>query len=156
QAELYFFAQRDDNPKARYDLLLGEGYPAFTGPDGHYRIVVPAGPGHLLFPRPGQGVIERPITRGEAYARQPVANRRFDGQPGGERVSFHAIHRLDLAPQAGPHELPVTVRRGVTLSGRLVGPDGKAVPRAVLFCGGELLEAQDNALRVSQLDGDLG
>jgi RNA polymerase sigma factor (sigma-70 family) len=155
-AELYFFPQRENNPRIRHDLLIGEGYPAFTGQDGRYRIVVPASPGHLLFRRPGQGFIERPITRGELYTGRPVAGRRFDGHFGDERVCFHAIRRLDLAPQAEPHELPVMVRRGVTLRGRLVGPDGQAVPRAVLFCGSELLEAQESALRVSGLYGDLG
>jgi RNA polymerase sigma factor (sigma-70 family) len=155
-AGLYFLQQRDNNPRARFDLLIGEAYPSHSGPDGSYRIVVPTQPGHLLVTRAGQGFIELPITRGELYTGKPSANRRFDGMPGAEPVYFHAIHRLDVAPQAGVKELPVSVRRGVTLRGRLIKPDGRPVPRAFLFCGGALLAAQDNAVRASYLHGDLG
>jgi hypothetical protein len=155
-AQMYFLPLRENNPRRRTDLLVGQAYPTHSGPDGSYRIVVPTQPGHLLVSRPGQGFIELPITRGELYTGKPVADRRFDGLPGAERVHFHAIHRLDLAPQAGVKELPVTVRRGVTLRGRLVGPDGQPVPRAFLFGGGALLWAQDHVVRASYLYGDLG
>src|SRR5262249_3710576 len=50
----------------------------------------------------------------------------------------------------------VTLRRGVTVRGQVLGPDGQPLPRAVLFCGGELLGGQTNVLRLSWLDGDLG
>jgi RNA polymerase sigma factor (sigma-70 family) len=155
-AELYFLPLRDNNPRRRRDLLVGEGYPERSGPDGSYRLVIPAQPGHLLVSRPGQGFIELPITRGELYTGKPAGDRRFDGGPGAERVHFHAIHALDVAPQAGVKELPIRLRRGVTLSGRLVGPLDQPVRRAFLFCGGALLWAQENVVRSSYLHGDLG
>src|SRR5262249_38659838 len=39
----------------------------------------------------------------------------------------------DLKPEATAHEVAVTLRRGVTLQGRVVGPDGQAVARALLL-----------------------
>jgi hypothetical protein len=40
----------------------------------------------------------------------------------------------------------VTVRRGVTLRGKLVGPDGKKVAHAILFAPGELIRNDSNFL----------
>jgi hypothetical protein len=43
---------------------------------------------------------------------------------------------LDLKPQAGPHDVAVTLRRGVTVRGRLLDPDGKPVAAARAFYRG--------------------
>jgi hypothetical protein len=101
-------------------------------------------------------MVERPIGRGELFTGKPTQGRYFDGRAGGERVYAHAFRALDPKPGTVRLELPLTVLRGVTLRGWVVGPDGKPVPRAVLFCGGDLLRAQPGAVRLSYLDGDLG
>jgi hypothetical protein len=61
------------------------------------------------------------------------------GQPGGRRRYYHDVVALNLKAQKEPKDVPVTLRRGVTLRGRLVGPDGKPVLKAVLLASGELL-----------------
>jgi RNA polymerase sigma factor (sigma-70 family) len=156
QAEIYFRPLRDNNPRRRTNLLVGEDYPVFSDPDGGYHLVLPPQPGHLLMRRPGLGLIERPVSRAELYSGKPDPDRRFDGILGGERLYFHTVHFLDVQPTDEPRELALTPRRGVTLRGRVVGPDGKAVNRAVLFCGGDLLAGQQNVLGFSQLYNDLG
>src|SRR5262249_7258515 len=45
-----------------------------------------------------------------------------------------ALVSLNLKPDAAPHEVAVTLRRGVTLSGRVLGPDGKPVAQAEMIC----------------------
>src|SRR5439155_1524804 len=40
----------------------------------------------------------------------------------------------DLKPDVVTHRVEATLRRGVTLKGRVLGPDGQAVARGQLFC----------------------
>jgi RNA polymerase sigma factor (sigma-70 family) len=156
RAELYYLPLRENNPRPRRDLLVGENYRVQSGPDGAYRLIVPPEPGHVIVADAGPGMVEPPIGRGELFTGKPTHGRYFDGRSSGERVYAHAFRALDPKPGTLRLELPLTVLRGVTLRGRVVGPDGKPVPRAVLFCGGDLLRAQPGALRTSYLDGDLG
>ena len=45
---------------------------------------------------------------------------------------------LDIPPGTKEHEAAVTLRRGVTVKGRLTGPNGKPVARAVMLCDFQL------------------
>ena len=49
------------------------------------------------------------------------------GQPGAIRAYSHAGILLDLKPGDSSKEVLVTLRRGVTVKGRVVGPDGEPV-----------------------------
>src|SRR6202022_81320 len=56
------------------------------------------------------------------------------GKPGGQRLHYHGFAALDLKSAAKPPGLTVKLRRGVTIKGRLVGPDGKPVAEAEMLC----------------------
>jgi RNA polymerase sigma factor (sigma-70 family) len=147
QAEIHFQPLRENNPRRRPGLLLGEGHSVFSQPDGSYQIIVPPQPGHLLCRIPGEPFLQQVISLSELMTGKPAASdRQFNGRPGTDRLYFHAIVPLNFKEPGPAKELPLTVRRGVTLIGRVVGPDGKAIPRAVMFCGGELLSSQKGVL----------
>jgi hypothetical protein len=56
-----------------------------------------------------------------------------DGLEGGQRYYAHAIVPLELKPGADAYQVEVTLKRGVTVKGRVVGPDGKAVAEALMI-----------------------
>jgi hypothetical protein len=56
------------------------------------------------------------------------------GKPGGSRTYPDALVKLDLKQGEEPRNLEVTVRRGVTVKGNVLGPDGKPVAKALMFC----------------------
>jgi hypothetical protein len=147
QAEIYFQPLRENNPKRRPELLLGDGYPVFSQPDGSYQIVVPPQPGHLLCTITGEDFLRQVINLTELMTGKPGGqDRRFDGRPGTDRHYFHAIVPLNLKDPGPPKDLALVVRRGIMVTGNLLGPDGKKIPRAVMFCGGELLPSQKKVL----------
>ena len=55
------------------------------------------------------------------------------GQPGGRRMYSHAHTLLDLKPGMGSQEVNLVVRRGATVTGQVVGPDGQPVRDAWMF-----------------------
>ena len=55
------------------------------------------------------------------------------GQPGGGRMYSHAYTALDLKPGIGSQEVNLVLRRGATVQGRVVGPDGQPVRDAWIF-----------------------
>jgi hypothetical protein len=57
----------------------------------------------------------------------------LEGQPGGRRSYSHAYAALDLKPGMGSQEVNLVVRRGATVQGRVVGPDGQPVRDAWIF-----------------------
>jgi hypothetical protein len=59
------------------------------------------------------------------------------------RNYYDAVVPLQLKPQAPPHEISVKLRRGVTLTGNLVGPEGQAVGEAVMLCRSYLGDYDD-------------
>jgi RNA polymerase sigma factor (sigma-70 family) len=101
---------------------------ARTGADGTFRIAVGAGRGHLLVKGPNNDFIGVEITAGE------VAGGKRSGKP------YHpdAVIALDTKVGAEAVEVSAKLRRGVTLRGRLVGPDGKPMAEGVLCCWNQL------------------
>jgi hypothetical protein len=147
---VYFQPQQQNNPKLPRNLPYAALYPVTSAGDGSFRLVVPAGPGHLLArvgEAPGRQTLlgSQPLDGsvgrgpGKDFIRVSIGTEQLQaGQPGGNRRYFHAALPLNLKPQPGPKKVTVAVRRGVTLKGQVVGPDGKAVKGAVLLGPGEL------------------
>jgi hypothetical protein len=134
-----FFEQRSkNNPKFRLDLLGGGGFTTRTGGDGSFKLVVPEGPGHLFC-----------RAHGSEFVRKTSEVRINRGYVGGDRTYAHAIVPMDLSAKDSPKKTTVTLQRGVTLRVRVLGPDGKEVKEAVLFCGNELREPSRMAANLS-------
>jgi hypothetical protein len=118
---------------------------AVTQVDGSFQVAVPAGRGSLLFQSSDRTCIQRLIYRnimsGEITA-SPVDYRTPKGTklaaellyPDGQHLYVDGWHELNLKPGAKPAEVRVVLRRGMTVHGRLVGPDGQPVARARMLC----------------------
>jgi hypothetical protein len=99
---------------------------AVSGADGSYAFGVPAdATGALLVNGPTADYIPQVIGSADLLG---------EGK-GGDRIYYHAIVPLGVKPGDKEKELPIVLRRGVTLKGRLVGPDGKPAKYALLFVG---------------------
>jgi hypothetical protein len=81
------------------------------------------GPGHLLVTGPTTDFVRTEITSKKLHTKRSLTDHRH--YPDG-------LAALNLKPQAGVHQVTITLRRGVTLKGQVVGPDGKPVARALL------------------------
>jgi RNA polymerase sigma factor (sigma-70 family) len=120
KATAQFIPRQADNPNFRQDALTGWQNTVVSGADGRFDLCVLPGPGHLLIHAPAPDYIlmeigERMLSR---------------GKEGGKRYYAHAVLPLDLKPATEAHELTATLKRAVTVKGRVVGPDGKPVAEA--------------------------
>jgi RNA polymerase sigma factor (sigma-70 family) len=97
--------------------------------DGAFRLVGLPGAGHLLVRGPGPEYLHVETTSGMLSL----------GKPGGHPNYADAMIPLDLAPGSGPLDIPVRLRRGVTVVGRVVGEDGTPSARAAVVCPTYLL-----------------
>jgi hypothetical protein len=76
-------------------------------------------------PRPGHLAIQGPSTD---YVFQAMSYRLFfEGQPGGPRIYSHAFIASDPKEGSADHQVNVVLRRGVTIKGQVIGPDGQPV-----------------------------
>jgi RNA polymerase sigma factor (sigma-70 family) len=130
-----YFIPRKDNAARPLEPPRGdwEAAGARSAPDGAYQLTVPPGPGHLIVEAPGNGLVAQTTGSYELLL----------GKPGGFRRYYDAVVPLDLKLTDSPREQRLEVRRGVTIRGEVVGPDGRPVKRAVLFAGGDLLRLND-------------
>jgi protocatechuate 3,4-dioxygenase beta subunit len=94
-----------------------------TDSDGSFRLGAQPAPGHLFVRGPD-----------DTYVFQAIGSRVVrEGQPGGGRLYSHADAALDLKPGMGSQEVNLVLRRGATVEGRVVGPDGQPVREAWIF-----------------------
>jgi RNA polymerase sigma factor (sigma-70 family) len=115
-------------PAAQPDFFAGHPaaglvHPVYTKRDGSFALAALPGSGMLLVKaaRPDYVPVEtslRELTGGTA---------------GGQRVYAHAVQPLDVKAGAARQAVTLTLRRGVTVKGRLVGPDGEPVAGAQLL-----------------------
>jgi RNA polymerase sigma factor (sigma-70 family) len=110
-----------------------------TGRDGKFRVACLPGRGFLLIDGPSSDYISRPLG----------GNLLWFGKPGGQRLYYHDVVTLRLKAGAAP-AVKVVLRRGVTLKGRLLGPDGKAVAEAEVL---SRAIARDNTFRARASGG---
>jgi hypothetical protein len=116
-AALWFLPQEIDNPNFSRDksLALGAPFAIASGADGSFQLAVLPGPGHLLVKGPKADYI--PVETTRKYLR--------DGKTGGERQYLHALIPINFKSGSGPQEISVKLRRGVTVRGTVLTPDGK-------------------------------
>jgi RNA polymerase sigma factor (sigma-70 family) len=111
-----------NNPNTREEIITGWQGAELTGRDGVFQIVVIPGKGHLLFRANRSDFIPLEISSGQIYGIRP----------GGQRVYPHGLLALDLKANEQAKEVTVTLRRGVKVRGRVLGPDEKAVSVALM------------------------
>jgi len=93
---------------------------AVSAPDGSYQFAV--------VPEPGTVIVLGPT---EDYVLQPIGRQMLmEGYPARRREYCHAFLARDLKPGAGPQEVNISLRRGITVKGRVIGPDGQPVQDA--------------------------
>jgi hypothetical protein len=93
--------------------------------DGSFEFVIPPGRGHLLVRAATLDYLHVRTTLGELGSRALSPIRRL--YPDG-------LVKLDSKPGAKPVDVPVELRRGVTVKGRVLGPDGKPVAKSRMAC----------------------
>ena len=97
--------------------------PSTTRSDGSFQLAVDPKPGYLSIQGPSDDYVHREI--GERMV--------DEGQPGGNRLYAHGYVFLDLKADSDTQEVNVTLQRGATVKGHVVGPDGKPVQDASIF-----------------------
>ncbi len=92
--------------------------------DGSYHIAVPAGKGHLLFFGPTPDFVLKQIGSNQIYA----------GRPGGNRIYAHDFmaYEAKIGNEPSP-EISATLQPGLTIKGRVEGPEGQTVTSGILI-----------------------
>jgi hypothetical protein len=100
------------------------GYPwdAPSGPDGSFALPVWPGRGHLFIQGPTADYLHIETTSLQLEMERP----------GGQHLFPDALVPLDLRPGSNPPPVSASLRRGVTLRGRVVDHNGKPVAAGVL------------------------
>jgi RNA polymerase sigma factor (sigma-70 family) len=120
--------QPDNNPFLRRDVRgrgLGEPRYVRSGADGKFEAVVLPGPGHLLVNGPALEYLHT-----EAISTNVLGS---DVRPK-RRLYPDALIKLNYKPGAGPQEIAVKLRRGVTVAGKVLTPEGEPVAKAQMVC----------------------
>src|SRR5262249_24562647 len=110
-------------PRGDRGITLGGPVTARSTADGSFQVGGKPGPGLLLVKGPG-----------DDYVLEAVGSRMInEGQPGGSRLYVNAHAALDLKPGVDTEGVRITLRRGVTVAGLAVGPDGRPAPGTRIF-----------------------
>ena len=105
------------------DALSGWQAVVATKDDGSYQIVVPPGKGYLFVYGPTADFVI------ELIGERMISS----GQPGGERNYAHDIIPYEVKAGEPVHDIDSGLRAGMTVKGRLVGPDGQTVDKAEII-----------------------
>ncbi len=102
--------------------------PGATGPDGTYRVAAPPGRGYLVVQGPDDDYVLRVFGgSGSVLGSAPRV------EPGHDRFYAHAYRAVDLKPGGPDQEVDLALRRGASVRGRVIGPDGRPVRDARLL-----------------------
>jgi hypothetical protein len=121
-ARVQYRARENNNPFYRRKVRGGdmEEYllqTAVSRADGKFTLAVPPGPGHLLVLGPTLDYVHVATSWGQLEY----------GTPGRERLYPDGLVAVDLNPKSKEHTVTVSLRRGMTVKGWVLGPDEKPV-----------------------------
>jgi protocatechuate 3,4-dioxygenase beta subunit len=97
---------------------------SLTSPDGLFQIACVAGPGYVVVQGPSDDFVLREFAADGGV---------FLAQPGNRRFYAHAYKSLDVKPSSSGEEVNMTIERGLTVKGRLLGPDDQPVQDALML-----------------------
>jgi RNA polymerase sigma factor (sigma-70 family) len=124
RAAVHYYPQRAENRDFRRDIISGWQGAEVSKADGTFQIAVLPGPGHLLV-----------IGQGGQYVHEEIGDRvLYDGRPGGTRYYPDAVVKLALPKETQVKDVAVTLKRGASVKGRLTGPGGEPVGKALMIC----------------------
>jgi hypothetical protein len=110
-------------PRGERPSLFNGDIQVNTASDGSFRLGAEPSPGYLFIKGPS-----------DDYVLEEIGSRLVaQGQAGGTRIHAHAHFGLDLKPGIVPKEVHLALRRGVTVTGQAVGPDGQLVQDASII-----------------------
>jgi beta-lactamase regulating signal transducer with metallopeptidase domain len=110
------------NPNQQDSMVFGWDNIGLSNARGEFSLPVLPGEGHLLVQGPSGDFVHQEI--GSRMIHQ--------GEPGGQRYYPDAAIKLDIPPDKESVQVPAALRRGVVVRGRLVGPSGEPVHRALI------------------------
>ena len=145
-AILEYRPRQAGNPNFRKEAVAGYGGyepTAVSGPDGSFRLAVLPGPGHLRIKAPTPHYIAVETSHGQLET----------GVPGGPRLYPDGLLAVD-APAGAEVEATVTLRRGRSLRGRVIDPEGRPAVNAGSFTRADmtLVPAEDGEFELTGLD----
>jgi hypothetical protein len=108
---------------ARVAYSAGYDHSVASGANGSYQIAAPPGGGRLTVTHPSGEFISQVVGSAGGSLDKPI----------GDPSYHHAIVDVEVKKDEQEKEVNVILRRGVTIKGRLLGPDDKPVPSAVMF-----------------------
>jgi hypothetical protein len=117
------YEDRYKNPYMRKGIVSGWQALILSKTDGTFQTAVPPGPGLLFIQGPGNDYIYQVIGNWEL----------FGDVAWGHRLYVNAFIPLDLKPDSKPQELNVSIRRGDTVKGRIVGPDDRPADEVLML-----------------------
>jgi hypothetical protein len=118
------FWPADGSPNRLPNVISGWETRELTKADGTFQIPVMRGvPGHLFVQGPTPDYVHQVIDSEVVRT----------GRAGGSRLYPDAFVKLDPPLKGELKEITVNLKRGVTVRGRLLGPDGEPVPKAVML-----------------------
>jgi hypothetical protein len=114
---VYFQTHRNNS---RYRGFEAAPIEVMTSQEGNFLMVIPAGPGHLL------------VQASHEYLHLTTNDLEL-GRGGLPIWPMYpdALAHVDLKPDQTSHQVTMRLRRGVTVAGRVVGPDGAPLARAI-------------------------
>jgi hypothetical protein len=119
------FQPRDGDLNVITPFSEGWDQAAVTSPNGEFQLAALPTAGHLLIKGPTPDYIHVEITEKKLLSTDRVGGRRFYPD---------ALLALNLPAETKSHDVNITLRRGITLKGWLVGPDGQPVLEAQMYC----------------------
>jgi hypothetical protein len=113
------------NPNLSEDVVTQWQGIVLSDSAGTFQIAVPAGRGTLLIHGPTPDYIAQVVGSEALNSGEP--------KPGGIRNYVGAALHLDLPPDAPTQEVTATLRRGVTVKGRVLDPQGRSLQEVLML-----------------------
>jgi len=122
-ATIQYVPESKNNTHKADDILTGWQGIQLSDEDGRFEIAILPGPGRLLVHGPQGRYVLNEISDGQLS----------EGRFGGGRKYAHAIHKVDVGPDAEPGDITVELKVGATIVGRIVDEAQQSVMEVIVI-----------------------